>query len=417
MSRIPDYVRQRVVDWPAGAAYGAVAQFCREYGVSQRWFYALRRRVEVEGVAGSVKRSTRPRSSPARIGDLYSKAILMQRKLLREEGKDYGPISIRTSLIRSGLPGVPSRATIARVLDANHVTDRNKRKRPKKAHRRFQATFANERWQSDAFGVTLANGQQYTIIEIIDDATRFNVGTSVAAAENGSEVLAAFKTAIEDHGRPVLVHTDNGSAYNLNRLGLTTRMVSFLGDLGIRTITGKPNHPKSQGKIERAHQTIQRFLGVRRLETRVQLEAAVAEYRQWYNHHRAHQALGTNTTPAEAYITEPKMTPPATPLPRPHDRQRPTGARTGALADADRHVVKTRKTRRRGIISYGDMQFAFGQQWEDQQIHVLEHPELLEFFDSDGTHIASSHWPITGKRQVGLAAQAQYLTPPPLPDS
>lgn len=311
---------------------------------------------------------------------------------------------------------MPSRATIARVLDDYHLTDRNKRKRPKKAHRRFQATFANERWQSDAFPVTLASGKEYTLIEVIDDATRFNVGISVAAAERGVEVLAAFKTAIEGHGRPVLVHTDNGAAYNLNRLGVTTQLVAFLGDLGIRTITGRPNHPKSQGKIERAHQTIQRFLDARRLTSRAELESAVAEYRQWYNHHRAHQALGMNTTPAEAYATQPKMTPPQTPVLRPQT-QPPSGKRRGTLTAADSHVVKTRQTRKLGIITYRKMQFAFGRRWEKQQIRVLEHADLLEFFDSAGTQIASSHWPITGKRQVGLTVQTKHHTPPPLAGS
>ena len=135
MSRIPDYVRRLVVEWPADAPHGAVAQFCREHGVSERWFYSVRKRVAQEGEAAAVKRSTRPHTSPKRIADVYSKSILAQRERLRDEGKDYGPISIQTSLIRSGLPGVPSRATIARVLDANHVTDRNKRKRPKASHR------------------------------------------------------------------------------------------------------------------------------------------------------------------------------------------------------------------------------------------------------------------------------------------
>lgn len=417
MSRIPDYVRRLVVEWPADAPHGAVAQFCREHGVSERWFYSVRKRVAQEGEAAAVKRSTRPRTSPKRIADVYSKSILAQRERLRDEGKDYGPISIQTSLIRSGLPGVPSRATIARVLDANHVTDRNKRKRPKASHRRFQSTFANERWQSDAFTVELSTGEEYTVIEIIDDATRFNLGVTIADAENGIEVLGAFKLAFEEYGRPVVVHTDNGSAYNLDRVGLTTQFVAFLRGLGIRTITGRPNHPKSQGKVERAHQTLQRFLDARDLHTRAELEAAAAEYRQWYNHDRAHQALGNNTTPAEAYATRPRMAPPEMPVAS-RVRLNPPAAVSpgGVIPQTDAEVIKTRQARGHGIVGYRYMKFGLGDRWEGQTIRVLEHPELLEFFDSQGTLIACSHWPLSGKQMVGLAAQTMHHEPPPLPE-
>ena len=62
------------------------------------------------------------------------------------------------------------------------------------------------------------------------------------------------------------------------------------------------------------------------------------------------------------------------------------------------------------------MKFGLGDRWEGQTIRVLEHPELLEFFDSRGTLIACSHWPLSGKQMVGLAAQTMHHEPPPLPE-
>ena len=205
-----------------------------------------------QGQAAMVKDSTRPRSSPGRVSKFFTDAVLTERQRLKSEGKDFGADSVLFSLGHQGLEGLPSRSTVVRIFDRAHVVDRNRKKRPKRSHRRFAAKFPNQRWQSDAFTEKLTGGEEVTVIEILDDAARFSLKISVAQSESSDPIVAAFKEAIETHGKPVLVHTDNGSAYNTQRWNRRTALVDYLHDLGIKTITGRPENPKSQGKVERS---------------------------------------------------------------------------------------------------------------------------------------------------------------------
>lgn len=182
MPQIPDEVRQQVVNWPQQAPHGAVEAFCVRHGVSRAWFYKVRRLAQQQGQAAMVKASTRPRRSPTRLAELTSVLALAERARLRAEGKDYGPDSVRYALKQMGADPLPSRSTLVRIFDRAEVVDRNRKKRPKRAFRRFAARFPNQRWQADAFTETLAEGAQVTVIEIIDDATRY----SLASIHRGS---------------------------------------------------------------------------------------------------------------------------------------------------------------------------------------------------------------------------------------
>ena len=66
--------------------------------------------------------------------------------------------------------------------------------------------------------------------------------------------------------------------------------------------TGRPGKPTTQGKNERLHQTIQRFLDAHRpIRTASRLAALVDKFDDYYNTQRAHQALDPDQTPAVAY--------------------------------------------------------------------------------------------------------------------
>jgi transposase InsO family protein len=55
-------------------------------------------------------------------------------------------------------------------------------------------------------------------------------------------------------GVPVAIQADNGKEFR-NRL-----LLDYHRDLNVRVIHGRPRHPRSQGQIERANQTIKRCL-------------------------------------------------------------------------------------------------------------------------------------------------------------
>lgn len=405
MGRIPDHIRQQVIDWPHDARRGAVDEFCAKHGVSRAWFYRVRKLAAEYGQAAMVKESTRPASSPNRVGAFYAEAVLAQRAQLRSQGKDYGPDSVLFALKRQGFTELPSRSTVVRIFDQHHVVDRNRKKRPKRAHKRFAARFPNQRWQSDAYTETLASGAQVTVIEILDDAARYSLKVAVAASEASDPVVTAFKEAIEAHGRPVLAHTDNSSAFNTERWNRRTELVDFLHDLGIKTITGRPSNPKSQGKVERHHQTLQKFTEAHRhrCHTAGQLQQLLAdEYQPWYNYDRANQALGRETTPADVYHTWPKVVPPAEPITPP--AAKPANPTVPGQLHPGETALATRTVTNRGAVRYRSRVITVGRRFTGSQIHLIEHTDRLEFYHTDGSHLATLDWP-THKANPTVAKQ------------
>jgi len=64
---------------------------------------------------------------------------------------------------------------------------------------------------------------------------------------------------------------------------------------------GAPNHPQTQGKIERWHQTLKNRILLEHYFLPDDLEAQIAAFVERYNHKRYHESLD-NLTPADVYF-------------------------------------------------------------------------------------------------------------------
>ena len=83
----------------------------------------------------------------------------------------------------------------------------------------------------------------------------------------------------------------------------------LLATLRIQQKNGHPGHPQTQGKIERFHQTLKKWLTRQPAATTVaELQTQLDRFQQIYNHHRPHRALG-GLTPATSYHATPKAWP------------------------------------------------------------------------------------------------------------
>jgi hypothetical protein len=103
--------------------------------------------------------------------------------------------------------------------------------------------------------------------------------------------------------------TDNGSVYTSRFTGGRNAFEYVLALLGVRQKNGSPGHPQTQGKTERFHQTLQRWLRSRPpARTLTELQRQLDEFRAHYNERRPHRALGRRT-PGAAYRATPKAAP------------------------------------------------------------------------------------------------------------
>ncbi|RBM02620.1 hypothetical protein C1H84_04060 [Glutamicibacter soli] len=97
------------------------------------------------------------------------------------------------------------------------------------------------------------------------------------------------------------LNSDNGDALIPIRRGITSELVAYANSLGVATITGKPYRPTTQGKNERFHSTLFKWLKKRPFaKDLAELQAQVDVFDQAYNTQRGHQSLEDRCTPQEA---------------------------------------------------------------------------------------------------------------------
>src|SRR3712207_2791811 len=115
-------VRLLISGWPARSPRGAVTAFCRENGVSRSYFYKVRAEARASGAfAAMTTKPSKPRRSPQQTELGMVELLVDTRRKLAEDGWDNGPISVLDALRRKSVPGLPSRATVARVFLARGV--------------------------------------------------------------------------------------------------------------------------------------------------------------------------------------------------------------------------------------------------------------------------------------------------------
>lgn len=304
---LPPALRRKIINFdPTAPDSPPITQFCRDLGISRRVYYTIRQRFHEEASAALHPHSSAPHTIHRRFDDATTRELIRLRNKLKADGWDYGPISIRYEAIEqsSMLDNLPSTATIARLLRAAGVVETNPKKRPKKTLIRFQRAHAMEMWQLDAVEFRLYNPDAtlICIYQLVDDATRFDVGTQCFPnPENSLDAVTVVRSAIEEYGAPQELLSDNSSAFNQLRQGSIGALEAFLASKGCLAISGRPAHPQTQGKNERSHSTLLKYLRVHQPSTLDEAALRIEMFRKHYNTKRPHQGLPGHVTPFQAW--------------------------------------------------------------------------------------------------------------------
>jgi transposase InsO family protein len=286
----------------------SVTAAAAHYGISRGHLHRLLRRYLEGGLDDLEPRSRRPHTSPHGTSDELRGRIVALRIELAARGLDAGPATIAWHLEREDLP-VPSTSTIRRILHAAGLVVPEPRKRPRSSWIRFEAAAPNEVWQSDFTHWRLADGSEVEICSWLDDHSRYLLACTAFRRVAGDDVVATFSSVGDTHGWPAATLTDNGSVYTSRFTGGRNGFEYLLAYLGVRQKNGAPGHPQTQGKIERFHQTLKRWLGRQPAATDLgALQAQLDAFRDVYNEQRPHRAIGRRT-PGEAYRATPKALP------------------------------------------------------------------------------------------------------------
>jgi transposase InsO family protein len=287
------------------------AEVARDYGVTYRWVHTLVTRYLNGGWDAIEPRSRRPLTSPTRSSDELEAEVVQLRRELTEAGHDAGPHTIAAHLERRH-DWTPAASTVWKILKRHGLIAPQPKKRPRSSYLRFEAELPNETWQSDFTHWRLASGTGVEILTFLDDHSRLALSITAHSVITGQIVLNDFRANVEKFGPPASTLTDNGLVFTTRARRGRNAFENELRLLGIDQKNGRPNHPQTQGKVERFQQTMKKWLPAQSpTGTLHELQTQLDSFRDYYNQTRPHRSLNRKT-PAQAYAALGKTGPAGT---------------------------------------------------------------------------------------------------------
>jgi transposase InsO family protein len=368
----------------------SVVEVASRFDVHRQTVHRWLRRYEQAGLAGLADRSHRPQGCPHQMAPAVEAQILEWRR----RHPAWGPRRLVHEAMTAQLMPLPSRSGIYRSLVRHGLIDPNARRRRKETWKRWERGRPNELWQFDLVGgIGLIDGTELKALTGVDDHSRFCVSAALLRRATGRAVCAAFTEAMQRHGVPEEVLTDNGRQFTGRFVGRDVEVLfdRICRENGITHRLTAPYSPTTTGKIERFHRSLRmEFLAGRAFDS---LEAAQAELDAWvadYNASRPHQGINM-ATPAQRYQA---ANPPT------FDRPADTSAVDPRTGDA----WVSRKVARNGIICVANQSFSVGKHHAGEIVDVYLERKLIQVWSGTEllkTMIRSNETEVRKKRAAG----------------
>jgi len=261
----------------------------------------------------------RPRQDRGKPRVLTPQLVALIERLKRENPHRTGTTLLRELALASGqnTPEV-SASTLYRFLKQHGLTERQLL--ATEAHKKFQAEFANDMWQSDMlYGPYVhrpgGGKMQAFLPAILDDASRIVPHGEFYPDQGLDSALDCFRQAVGCRGIPLRYYADNAKIYR------SPQLARIAASLGVVVIHTPPYQPEGRGKIERFFRRVRdQFLANLHPKPTLSLEDLNARFSAWIEnsyHCTEHTALGT--TPLlrrQRDIERIRLLPPATDLRR-----------------------------------------------------------------------------------------------------
>jgi transposase InsO family protein len=282
----------------------SVAATAGRFQVDAKTVRKWRDRFLTEGDVGLRDRSSRPRRSPNRTPRQVRRRVL---KIRRKRRWGAAHIAFEVGLAASTVQSILNQAGVGRL-------DRGDRATNTRPPLRYQRDLPGElihvdikklagippgggwrtrgRGYRDEGSIHRRVGYRY-IHTAIDDRTRIAY-SEILNNEQASTAAAFWERAAAYYQQigitPLRVITDNGSCY---RSGLWHRACAATSTTVKKT---RPRRPQTNGKVERFHRILlEEWAYIRPWDSETQRTHAYTGFIHFYNHHRAHGALGWAT--------------------------------------------------------------------------------------------------------------------------
>ena len=149
------------------------------------------------------------------------------------------------------------------------------------------ATHRNHVWTWDFIADATMRGGALKMLTILDEYTRECHVLWAERALKAADVLHWLQKAVEQHGAPEYLRSDNGSEF------IAKIVQQWLKDNRIKTIYIEPGSPWQNGFVESFHGRFRdECLNREQLWTLTEARVVVGDFRQKYNQVRPHSRLG-----------------------------------------------------------------------------------------------------------------------------
>ena len=171
---------------------------------------------------------------------------------------------------------------------------RGKRRLPTRVKQPLvQQSQLNSSWSMDFMSDSLASGNRFRTLNVIDDCNREALAIEVATSISSKRVIRTLEQLIDWRGKPEAIRVDNGPEFT------SADFTVWCREKEIHVQYIQPGKPMQNGYIERFNGSYRRevldaYLFLELEEVRELTEQWVEEY----NTRRPHEALG-NLTPSE----------------------------------------------------------------------------------------------------------------------
>ena len=245
-------------------------------------------------------------------------ATLIER--LKRESPHRTGTALLNHLALAGDQAEISPSTLYRFLRSRGLTERQLLLDKTSTHKKYEAEFANQIWQSDMlFGpwVERAGGgkMQVFLQATLDDASRLIPHAQFYPNQGLDSFLDCLRQAITARGLPTRLYMDNAKIYR------SPQLARIAASIGILIVHTPPYQPEGRGKIERFFRSVrEQFLAnldPKRLLSLDQLNEQLWHWLDTVYHRREHSSL--ETTPLLRWqqdIAQIRQLPPATDMRR-----------------------------------------------------------------------------------------------------
>ena len=220
-------------------------------------------------------------------------ALRMRLRELASVRVRYGYRRLHTLLRREGWRVNHKRVYRLYCLEGLSVRAKVRRKRVSALRPLVPAAQApNEQWSIDFMSDSLANGQRFRLLTIVDNMSRESPAIEVDRSLTGQRVVAVLERVAAVRGLPQIIQVDNGPEFTSQALD------AWAHRHGIKLAFSRPGTPTDNPFIEAFNGRVrQECLNQQWFFSLEEARDCLEEWRRDYNTARPHSALG-NLTPA-----------------------------------------------------------------------------------------------------------------------